>query len=169
MLVPTSTNPPPSGRSSCLVLDKVSWSDRAAAHNRLVVGSSPTSSTTQSRATGESGLVQNAPFLIDAREGARGAAQLILANRRTPALIRIPTASPQHRFSASGKPNFTARDRGDKNGGADRTSFRQRPKLIVVRHCSDSNHVPDSRSGWRSCPASAAPDLDTARAHDGPQ
>ena len=37
----------------CLVFDKVSWSDIAAAHNRLVVGSSPTSSTTQSRVTGE--------------------------------------------------------------------------------------------------------------------
>src|SRR5712672_2169852 len=31
--------------------DKMSWSDIAAAHNRLVVGSSPTSSTTHSRAT----------------------------------------------------------------------------------------------------------------------
>ena len=52
------------------MFDTVSWSDIAAAHNRLVVGSSPTSSTTQSPATGESGLVQNAPFFIGAREGA---------------------------------------------------------------------------------------------------
>ena len=37
----------------CLVSDKVSWSDTPAFHNTLVVGSSPTSSTTQLRATGE--------------------------------------------------------------------------------------------------------------------
>jgi len=36
-----------------LVFDKVSWSDTPAFHNTLVVGSSPTSSTTQSPATGE--------------------------------------------------------------------------------------------------------------------
>ena len=35
----------------CLVFDKVSWSDTPTFHNTLVVGSSPTSSTTQSRAT----------------------------------------------------------------------------------------------------------------------
>jgi hypothetical protein len=35
-------------------------------HNTLVVGSSPTSSTTQSPPTGESRLVQNAPFFIGA-------------------------------------------------------------------------------------------------------
>jgi len=35
------------------VSDKVSWSDTPTFHNTLVVGSSPTSSTTQSRATGE--------------------------------------------------------------------------------------------------------------------
>jgi len=33
----------------CLVSDKVSWSDTPTFHNTLVVGSSPTSSTTQSR------------------------------------------------------------------------------------------------------------------------
>jgi hypothetical protein len=37
-----------------------------------------------------------------------------LAKRRTLALIRIPTASPQPRLSVSGKPNFAARDRGGK-------------------------------------------------------
>jgi len=47
----------------CLVSDKVSWSDRPVFHNTLVVGSSPTSSTTQSPATGESGHVQNASIL----------------------------------------------------------------------------------------------------------
>jgi len=36
-------------------------------HNTLVVGSSPTSSTTQSPTTGESGLVKNALFFIGAR------------------------------------------------------------------------------------------------------
>ena len=35
----------------CFVSDKVSWSDTPTFHNTLVVGSSPTSSTTQSRAT----------------------------------------------------------------------------------------------------------------------
>jgi len=37
--------------------------------------------------------------------------------------------SPQVRSLVSGKPNFAARDRRVKNDGADRTSFRQRPKL----------------------------------------
>src|SRR6266550_3563771 len=37
----------------CFVSDKVSWSDTPAFHNTLVVGSSPTNSTTQSRATRE--------------------------------------------------------------------------------------------------------------------
>jgi len=37
----------------CLVSDKVSWSDTPTFHNTLVVGSSPTSSTTQLPATGE--------------------------------------------------------------------------------------------------------------------
>jgi len=36
-----------------VVSDKVSWSDTPTFHNTLVVGSSPTSSTTQSRETGE--------------------------------------------------------------------------------------------------------------------
>src|SRR5882672_1481882 len=36
-----------------LVFDKVSWSDTPAFHNTLVVGSSPTSSTTQSPTTEE--------------------------------------------------------------------------------------------------------------------
>ena len=37
----------------CLVFDQVSWSNTLMFHNTLVVGSSPTSSTTQSPATRE--------------------------------------------------------------------------------------------------------------------
>src|SRR5437899_931187 len=37
----------------CLVFDQVSWSNILMFHNTLVVGSSPTSSTTQSPETGE--------------------------------------------------------------------------------------------------------------------
>src|SRR4051812_36257654 len=44
----------------CLVSDKVSWSDTPAFHNPLVVGSSPTSSTTQLHATGELWLCADA-------------------------------------------------------------------------------------------------------------
>src|SRR3954464_4307999 len=40
-------------RARAPVFDKVSWSDTLAFHNTLVVGSSPTSSTTQSPTTGE--------------------------------------------------------------------------------------------------------------------
>ena len=36
-----------------MVFDRVSWSDTPVFHNTLVVGSSPTSSTTQSPTTGE--------------------------------------------------------------------------------------------------------------------
>src|SRR5882672_5863565 len=52
----------------------------------------------------------------------RRQSQLIhgLAKRRTPTLICIPTASPQPRFSVSGKPNFAIRDRRGKNGGVNR-------------------------------------------------
>src|SRR3954464_3908861 len=42
--------------SECKVFDQVSWSNTPMFHNALVVGSSPTSSTTQSSPTGESGL-----------------------------------------------------------------------------------------------------------------
>src|SRR5258705_13545887 len=41
-------------RRSGWVSDQGSWSDTTIFHNTLVVGSSPTSSTTHSRATGES-------------------------------------------------------------------------------------------------------------------
>ena len=37
----------------CMVFDRVSWSETPAFHNTLVVGSSPSSSTTQSRPTGD--------------------------------------------------------------------------------------------------------------------
>jgi len=40
-------------RARSLVSDRVSWSDTPIFHNTLVVGSSPTSSTTQSPAIGE--------------------------------------------------------------------------------------------------------------------
>ena len=46
---------PPLNKTACRVVvsDKVSWSDTPTFHNTLVVGSSPTSSTTQSPTTGE--------------------------------------------------------------------------------------------------------------------
>ena len=47
-------------RARVPVFDKVSWSDTPTFHNTLVVGSSPTSSTTQSRATGDFRLMQPA-------------------------------------------------------------------------------------------------------------
>jgi hypothetical protein len=47
----------------CLVFDKVSWSDIAAAHNRLVAGSSPTSSTIQSPANRRIRTCSECPIL----------------------------------------------------------------------------------------------------------
>ena len=44
-------------RARGLVSDRVSWSDTPIFHNTLVVGSSPTSSTTQSPATEKSEFV----------------------------------------------------------------------------------------------------------------
>src|SRR5882762_8908488 len=74
-----------------LVFDRVSWSDTPAFHNTLVVGSSPTSSTTQSPTTGESGLVRNAPLFIGARDGGETAYSV-----RSKFTIRVlPLISPR--------------------------------------------------------------------------
>src|SRR5712671_4960792 len=56
-------------RRSGRVSDQGSWSDSTIFHNTLVVGSSPTSSTTQSPTTGESGLVKN--VIVESRPGCR--------------------------------------------------------------------------------------------------
>ena len=67
---------PPLNKTACRVVvsDKVSWSDTPTFHNTLVVGSSPTSSTTQSRATGEFLPCGNARRCAD-REGAAAASR----------------------------------------------------------------------------------------------
>jgi len=61
--------------------------------------------------------------------------------------------SPQVRSLVSGKPNFAARDRRRKNDGVHRTPLRQRPKLIVVRHCGELVCLVFDKVSWSDTPA----------------
>src|SRR6266436_5162436 len=86
-----------------------------------------------------------------------------LAKRRTLALIRIPTASPQPLILFSGKPNFAVRDRRGKNGRCRSNVLRQRPKLSGAPSwgAGRTNSLVAGSSPTSSTTHSRAPEIST--------